>query len=234
MPPKKRQTQCFACDNSASSREHIPAECLFPETAGLRKNLITVPACANHNSARSEDDEFLRFVLTSLDGANLSGQYQFVKKILPAARRSSTKYSRYVEKATPVAMGHPTNRKVAIQFDRERFDNCIAHIMRGLHYYQYKEKWDAAITVFSPNLAEYKSAHQIGPNEDHLRMSNGAKQYLIREPILGENPDIFEFRIRRDRGEGLLIVALRFYRNFEVYGYSSPVVDAEVRKLAKG
>lgn len=52
------------CDQPATSREHVPPACLFPEekdirTSLFRNNLITVPSCDLHNSKKSTDDEFL-------------------------------------------------------------------------------------------------------------------------------------------------------------------------------
>lgn len=55
------------CTASENSREHAPPQCLFPEKSDigrdLRRNIITVPLCDEHNSTKSADDEFLRAVI---------------------------------------------------------------------------------------------------------------------------------------------------------------------------
>ena len=57
--------KCYMCDNLATTIEHAPPKCIFPEKkdlpAGmdLRKELITVPSCEEHNTAKSTDDEYL-------------------------------------------------------------------------------------------------------------------------------------------------------------------------------
>src|SRR5207249_7535044 len=59
-----RELQCYMCDRQATSHEHVPPKCIFPErkdTDGqdLRAQLITVPSCDIHNSKKSKDDESL-------------------------------------------------------------------------------------------------------------------------------------------------------------------------------
>ena len=56
---------CYMCTSAATSVEHVPPRCLFPEQkdlpigVDLRKQLITVPSCDIHNSRKSKDDEYL-------------------------------------------------------------------------------------------------------------------------------------------------------------------------------
>src|SRR5262249_38328640 len=62
---KNLMNTCFMCDKPATTKDHIPPLCFFPEQkdipkgANYRKNLITVPACDEHNSKTSMDDEYL-------------------------------------------------------------------------------------------------------------------------------------------------------------------------------
>ena len=84
---------CFACSRPATTREQVPPACLFPETkdtAGkqdFRSNLITVPACARHNLAKSGDDEYFLWVLsTNLSANSVAGQ-QVLTKLARANRR---------------------------------------------------------------------------------------------------------------------------------------------------
>ena len=62
---------CYMCEAVATTDEHAPPRCLFPETKDLidksldlRKELITVPACKEHNTAKSTDDEYLLNILS--------------------------------------------------------------------------------------------------------------------------------------------------------------------------
>ena len=65
-----RVTQkCYMCDGRATTDEHVPPKCLFPEEkdlpkeVSLRVELIKVPSCELHNTAKSKDDEYLLYVL---------------------------------------------------------------------------------------------------------------------------------------------------------------------------
>ena len=61
---KIKNQRCYICGAPATSKEHVPPQCLFPEkkdigTEKFRKDLITVPSCELHNTNKSKDDEFL-------------------------------------------------------------------------------------------------------------------------------------------------------------------------------
>lgn len=55
MNINQSEITCYMCEKPATSVEHIPPKCLFPEQkdlpggADLRKQLLTVPACDEHN-----------------------------------------------------------------------------------------------------------------------------------------------------------------------------------------
>lgn len=63
----KKNENCYQCDKEATSREHVPPKCLFPEDKDIkvvldknfRKDLIIVPSCDKHNLSKSNDDEYL-------------------------------------------------------------------------------------------------------------------------------------------------------------------------------
>jgi hypothetical protein len=84
---------CYACGNSATSDEHVPPKCLFPETkdtpdgTDLRRNLFTVPSCEEHNTHKSGDDEYLFFVLAMNLPANHVANLQVSSKIARAVAR---------------------------------------------------------------------------------------------------------------------------------------------------
>ena len=51
---------CYMCDSIATTREHVPPKCLFPEKKDIgddiyRQNLITVPSCDKHNTSKSQE-----------------------------------------------------------------------------------------------------------------------------------------------------------------------------------
>src|SRR5690606_38612967 len=89
------QEQCYMCDEVATSVEHVPPKCLFPEIkdsgVDLRVNLITVPSCEEHNCKKSHDDEFLMVSIAGMLGNNSIGYQHYNGKIQRALRRTSYK-----------------------------------------------------------------------------------------------------------------------------------------------
>ncbi len=84
--PKKKNRICYMCGNPATSKEHVPPACLFPEkkdirTSAFRNNLITVPSCDLHNSKKSNDDEFLMACIAGVVGNNVIGFFHFRTKV---------------------------------------------------------------------------------------------------------------------------------------------------------
>src|ERR1700733_6530786 len=88
------EKNCYYCGRPATSREHVPPECIFPEkkdSSGkdYRKNLITVPSCDEHNLHKSKDDEFLMANVTPVVGNNGAGFVQTRTKLRRAFDRSN-------------------------------------------------------------------------------------------------------------------------------------------------
>jgi len=63
--------RCYMCDLPGTTDEHIPPRAIFPEAKdaegrNYRIDLITVPSCPDHNTAKSDDDEFLMVSLAGI------------------------------------------------------------------------------------------------------------------------------------------------------------------------
>ena len=116
---------CYMCDAEAMGKEHVPPKCLFPEEKDMpgthfRENPIKVPSCDAHNSAKSEDDEYLLFVLSSHFGNNTVAANQIVTKILRALRRRPHLKSIYTKTTKDVLLGGV--KTMAFQFERRRIE----------------------------------------------------------------------------------------------------------------
>jgi hypothetical protein len=214
---------CYMCDSVETSREHVPPLCFFPEAKkfgqDLRRNLITVPSCDQHNSQKSKDDEFLRSVILMTPGNNEAGQHQFAWKLLPATSRKPHAYRPFfIDKGT-VAQG----KGRALQINRDRFNRCIDHLARALFFHAYKRKWKLPIITFSPNFFSGINLDDMVPHQPSMRAIEASRQFLSNEPNRGENPDVFQYRIRYGEDgadEGFACAAI-FYGAFEIFLYSS-------------
>lgn len=223
------ESTCYMCAAAETSREHAPPQCLFPVASDigreLRRNLITVPSCDEHNSKKSADDEFLRAViLFSAVNTNEIAKHQFLGKFLRGASRNRHAYSAFFTDQGTLAAG----TQHALRLDRNRFDRCIDHLVRALFFHTYRDKWQLPIFVTSPNfysaIAEDRAVPHL-PTQQAIEMS---REFLGREPVLGENPEVFKYQLRHDQPTGMFALAGIFYDFFEVYTASSQSLADEV------
>jgi hypothetical protein len=145
-----------------------------------------------------------------------AGQFQFFGKYLRAVRRRPHVFRSFFKDRGTVARG--TER--AIQIDRPRFDRCIDHLARALFFQTYKRQWLHPIASISPNFysgIENDQAKVHGPTMQGMEV---ARTFLGSVPTQGENPEVFEYKIRHDEQAGIFAVAMRFYESFEVYAFS--------------
>lgn len=214
-------TTCYMCDSVETSREHAPPSCFFPEAKeigrDLRRNLITVPSCDRHNSCKSKDDEFLRSVILMVAQTSETGRHQFFRKLLRAAARIPHAYKSFFADKGAVAQG----KDRALQIDRQRFDRCIDHLARAVFFDAFKRKWQLPISTVSPNILSGIASGQIVPHQSTGDIVKISRQFLCNEPIRGENPDVFKYRLRYSEIDEVYTFAAIFYDCFEVYSFSS-------------
>jgi len=91
------------CDRESTSAEHVPPKCLFPEEKDLpkgtilRKELIKVPSCDLHNTAKHKEDEYLLYVLCMNISNNAVAFRHFMTKIMRAYKRRPALMDRIVK-----------------------------------------------------------------------------------------------------------------------------------------
>jgi hypothetical protein len=90
MGPKK--SLCAFCSKrKATTRDHIPPKCLYPESIRPGLNLITVPSCPECNNELSGDEEHFRNLIVTGGGRNLIVDELF-KKVLRGLERAKGNY----------------------------------------------------------------------------------------------------------------------------------------------
>lgn len=220
-----RFATCYMCSADENSREHAPPQCLFPEKRDigrdLRRNIITVPSCDEHNSKKSADDEFLRAVILMVAvGSNEIANHQFLGKFLRGAERNRHAHSEYFKDMGLIS----SDTQRVLKLGRNRFDKCIDHLARALFFHTFKSKWSLPIVVVSPTF--HSAVTRQGPIA-HLPSQQTieiTQQFLASEPLLGENPEVFMYRLRFDQSSGMFAFAVRFYEFFEIYCASSKAI----------
>lgn len=218
---------CYMCDQPATSDEHVPPKCFFPEQKDLgtendyRKNLLTVPSCNKHNLTKSKDDEYLLFVIVSHYENFSVAQQHFSTKVMRAVRRRPSFY-KFV--ATNYLISLYGKLSLAYEVDRDRFDRELDHITRALYYFHYKSKLNLPIIIFTPDLFLYNSPDSKNVNQKMQQIDKITIDSLSQQPFYGNNPEIFCYQFRYIDEIPSFILRMIFYGGFIVIAYASQSV----------
>ena len=205
---------CYMCPNVATTTEHAPPKCFFPEKkdvgVDLRMNLVTVPSCAEHNTSKSKDDEYaMIFVVTHFE-TNALARSQFRTKCIRSLERSPAFTKRVF--ANPKDVRVAGGSSVAIQVERQRFDRVMENTCRALFYHETKRKLVDPGFVWSPAFRHPNL--ESDTNESALAFH--VRRALEDEQKLGQNPDVFEYQFRENLA-GTTAFRLNFYKGFSAY-----------------
>jgi hypothetical protein len=215
----EEKPQCYACESPATGREHVPPRCLFPTELGsdFRKNLITVPSCDEHNTAKSDDDEFLLASLAGIIGCNDVGMAHKFTKVNRAIRRTGGKLLQKALKEQRVEWYKLGDGMIVDvtwgKLDIERLSRCFSLIGLGLYRAEYGKSFRGRV----------KCEIAYAPLHDRGRM--GFREFIVDEmnaelassPIKGDNPAVFQWVIGPLDPSGACCGMMIFYGNLEVY-----------------
>ena len=212
---------CYMCEQASTSKEHVPPRCLFPEAkdvrTDLRKQLITVPSCDQHNSHKSADDEFLLISLAGIIGNNSIGYTHKFTKVNRAIKRSAfrlldeamnEKRLEWLEfapnKFIDVIWGTP---------DYVRLSNCFDRIARALYFNSFGSRFLGTTRV----LLGYVLDQSKNPAEFKKFIKEKVKSELASKPRLGANPEVFTYQFTDPDHYGLFVLHLQFYDGLDIY-----------------
>lgn len=189
----------------ATSDEHVPAKCFFPEQKDLppghdlRRNLFTVPSCDIHNSKKSSDDHYFWQLVTMSQGLNECRKQMVRTKVVRSIRRRpalvgslmSTAQSAFVydfqgQRWLPTGM---------VYFDNVRLCNTLEQFARALYFWHFKSKWPGAAGAW-PNFTQWgKKRPEHDVRQMHSRILANTASIAATQPKLGENPDVFYYQV---------------------------------------
>lgn len=217
------QAHCYMCSAVATSREHVPPRNLFPESkdiggANYRVKLITVPSCTLHNSAKSQDDEFLMVSLAGIIGNNSIGYMHKLGKVDRAIRRSANKLLEQVllEKKEIHRIEVQPNVFHEVIWgtpDVARLHRCFEHIGYGLHWHHFGKRFNGQIKVLLGYL--FHRDHNSKTWVEFIR--DRSEIDLKNKPKLGANQDIFYYQVTEPDQFKLFLIKLTFYGGLNVY-----------------
>ena len=214
---------CYACQKEATSVEHVPPKCIFPELKDfphkeLRKNLITVPSCDEHNSAKSKDDEFLMISLAGMLGNNSIGYAHSITKVDRALRRSSYKLLErvFISNRKKLVLDLGDNKfihAIAGTPDLERLNNCVDHIVRGLYRHHFRKNFSGhSKTLLSFLVVEEESRSNL-----QQFLLARARKDTAGLPRFGENQQVFFYQTVEPDEFGIMLMNLCFFENIEIF-----------------
>lgn len=207
------------CDSPATSVEHAPPKCVFPEQKDTpsgkdyRKNLITVPSCDAHNMARSKDDEYLLHVLAASITSNDVGLNQFLTKAKRALERNPKLVDSLPISDTPafnyVAASGDPDEAYPVMAQGDRIDKVITCCARAIYFFETGEKFIGPTKA----VAGFMSYLDNSVNQAVSEALGYAKEFLRFAPEKGENKDVFYYKFVEGAGSAVLLLC--FYRGTE-------------------
>lgn len=219
-------TQCYMCDAAATSVEHVPPRCLFPEQKDLpkgldlRKQLITVPSCNVHNTSKSQDDEYLLYALSMNIPNNPTASGHFSTKVLRAIQRRPSLIGKFAEKRIRIKVEDTQTGEVhetlALQVDRRRLEDALKMIGCALYFHHFKTNWKGTVSAYPHFLLALTEPNARELNEPVEKMAALTEEFFINEPRYGENQDVFSYQVATGQLPVEAIMLLRFYEGSRV------------------
>ncbi|KAB2518033.1 hypothetical protein F8N49_23240 [Pseudomonas sp. GXM4] len=223
---------CYMCEQPATSVEHVPPKCIFPEfkdaQVDLRRKLITVPSCDDHNAKKSRDDEFLMVSIAGIIGNNSIGYEHYQGKIQRALRRTSYRLlGRVFLKGSITRIGDE-NKFLDLIWgtpDYPRLVDCFTHIAYGIYRHHFQVSFDGKIKVFLGFL------HSANKNQNSFKEFIAHRAEIDLKEKHGSNQGVFYYRLAPPDQFGLSLMHLCFYENVNVYVSLIPAGTGQIFDL---
>ena len=212
--------KCYMCEQKATSVEHVPPKCLFPEykdtQRDLRLNLITVPSCDDHNGKKSRDDEFLMVSLAGIIGNNSIGYQHYRGKIQRALKRTSYKLLEKVFLSRKLVKISDENKFINILYgtpDYDRLISCFKHIAYGIHLHYFKRDFKGEMKPY----LDFLHTNEKNPKTFKAFLREKVKTELINVPKHGQNQEVFYYQFTEPDDFGIFLARFCFYQNVDVF-----------------
>jgi len=173
--------------------------------------LMTVPSCVEHNTEKSNADEYLKFILTSTSGGVprevIDRTARAITRLMKKKSRSLGKYGFSEVHGSPSTYTTDGTAPVDILLIQE---TLVAIARAVYHYDSGKSKKLTSKMIAMPLF--------LGPNIDcsedwrmrFLQIDMLTTRDFIDRPVCGANQDIFAYQVIEE--DGIVLVNMRFYR----------------------
>ncbi|MBP4138693.1 hypothetical protein [Flavobacterium geliluteum] len=224
---------CYKCGNIATTREHVPPICLFPEAKDVlglnfRKDLITVPSCDEHNSNKSHDDEFLMVSIAGIVGNNLVGYLQTQTKVDRAIRRKSKDFlnKEIIKNYKHQTLKSKNGKKYPVLYGNPNYNrllNCFEHISYGVYFHEFGERFEGVVKMLLGFI-------NYDDNNTQTMTEMVKEKFIINEiakELKGKNPTVFKYQFFEPDQFGLIGLVMTFYEGTEVFVAFQPINSKE-------
>lgn len=218
------------CEKPATSDEHAPPRCIFPELKDVsdatnrRENLITVPSCDEHNSVKSKDDEYLLYILSLSITSNSVGHTQANSKVKRAIARKPNLLSKFNQNATQIPFTNFNNGNksdaIATLIDGDRINSALDKCARALYFHTTGQKFIGIAKVINGFLLSSQEN-----SENKVEIFEQTKNIFNHYQYLGNNQDTFKYKIIDVNESAMLLL--------EFYDTSKAIVDLRSNCAAK-
>lgn len=221
--PARTSGTCYYCGAPATSMEHVPPKCMFPESkdslgVDLRSNLITVPSCQTHNLEKSKDDEFLMATVTPVVGNNVVGYRQTHTKLKRAVTRGRGRLFRAaMSNARPAILrtrdgaDHPV---LIGDMDIPRLLSVLEHVARGLYFNSRGERFCGTCSIM-PGFVRFDDDPVLEKVKRLCALLIGHDRHGW--PTAGDNHEVFHYEIGPMDRFGMTPMVMTFFGNADVY-----------------
>ena len=213
------QETCYMCERPRTSGEHVPPRCLFPESKDcqngedFRKNLIKVPSCDVHNSAKSCDDEYMLITFASNAMSNEAADIHQKTKLKRILDRKPHIFKALVQNSVPVQIIDPEGKEAEsciFKLDKNRFFEQLRCVANGIYFHHLKKKATLHTEV---NPIKGFSTTSKNANQNNAVSKSYSDKLFPNIKKYGDNPDIFYYQVNSETPE--MLMKLVFYRNIE-------------------
>jgi len=205
---------CYNCGAPATTSEHAPPECFFPE--GYNTGLFEVPSCDAHNLHLSTDVEYARNIICQQWGTNLVS-YRVAETARASFEHSPDLFTRTFESVQPILVaGEETG---SFRLDMPRFKRVIRAIAFAMYYRDFGKRNDGDFDVFSTSLHSRSTLYHGAP-DGYERLRNILETTSFKSMPVPQ-PKVFKYGVSYP-GEGQVHYRFEFYEAFVVYALTLP------------
>ncbi|WOE33363.1 MULTISPECIES: hypothetical protein [unclassified Acinetobacter] len=224
-------TTCYMCNAEATTVEHVPPKCLFPENKDLaveeksldfRKQLITVPSCDEHNGKKSKDDEYLFCLLAISILSGFRGQQQARTKVQRILDFKKSLKDEFNKNSQVVYVQDNESKEIvktlALTIQRDRIESSLDSCARALYFKEFGNQFVGNIQIIPLFLSDLDPKYN-GLSES---FSNNTKELFSRIQAKGENSTVFTYKFFVEEGMGKILLEMNFYEDARAIAIFKP------------